>query len=153
MLNSCKKHRDLKPLFCLCDVILGQGEETDWPARWGAVSSGKIPKDIQWPQPALTWWGAHSVCRHSSPSPTLHPKPRPSWVTCPVSYQQPINVPTLKRRIQVRVWKQKGKKAWNGNKLEVWLEHCEKSSSLGCFKAPSGSASLSSSLLRQSALC
>lgn len=95
----------LKPHFCLCDVTLGQGEETDWPARWGAVSSGKIPKDTQWPQPAPTWWGAHSVCRRSSPSPTLHPKPRPSWVTCPASYKQPINVPAPKRKIQVWGWK------------------------------------------------
>ena len=58
-----------------------EGEETDWPALWGAVSSGRIPKDTRWPQPAPTWWGAHSVCRRSSPSPTLRPKPRPSWVT------------------------------------------------------------------------
>lgn len=102
---SVMLHIEKIPIFCLHDVTLGQGAETDWPALWGAVSSGRIPKDSQWPQPAPTWWGAHSVCKRSSPSPTLRPKPRPSWVSCPASYQQPINVPKPKLKIQLWWWK------------------------------------------------
>ncbi len=96
------------------------GGVSDWPVLWGAVSSGRIPKDIQWPQPVRTWWGAHSVCKRSSPSPTLRPKPRPSWVTCPASYQRPINVPNPKPKIQAWGWKQRQKRVDEG-KLQDWM--------------------------------
>lgn len=118
MLHRCSLPNSI---LCLHDVTLGQGEETDWPAPWAAASSGRIPKDTQWPQPARTWWGVHSVCRRSSPSPTLRPKPRPSWVTCLASYQQPINVPTPKPKIQsVRMKKKKKREKVRNNSGTGW---------------------------------
>lgn len=110
MLHRCVRDgRRSLIIFCPHDVTAGQRGETHWPAPWGALYAGRIPKDTQWWPPAPTWWGAHSVCRRSSPSTTLRPKPRPSWVSCPASYLQPINGPNTEPKIQVWWWKHEQK--------------------------------------------
>lgn len=50
----------------------------NWPAPRAACLWGRSPAGSRWPRPAQTGWAVRSACRHSSPAPTLHPKPPPS---------------------------------------------------------------------------
>lgn len=135
-----------------------EGEETDWPALWGAASSGRSPKDTRWPRPAPTWWGAHSVCRRSSPSPTLRPEPRPSWVTwscvLPATHKCTQPKAIYDPGVRMKPGRNKKKKKESEDEEKTWLSN----SSVKlfflfvCFKAPSGSASPLVLWLRQSAL-